>query len=432
MKVKLVVNSASIKCEHCPESGELTIPPISGILVTGQWVASKYDVLVPINIKPFRHCKKRSDKEGIDLCIPENIRQWENTKDDIDILEGIPAITDKSFAICYYLGSNKITINDSGQGLVEVDEILYWEFPDLEELLNSEVKFNYYGENLTIKEICNILGLLEEDEDGRTRLDILWEVCRAETKNQGLVIDPRLFLGIYFSEGTGSFNTLPTDNKNSGHIANPNAISDTNSAYNILIGKILAYPIYQDLFKDYCDMYKTKTTGGARAYNGGLFEYIQYRLPWLAPTENGYASTNKMYASGGKWNGTVAQWMGQAMQAIGMNGDPFDLAKEYSDYIGLQTHDWLPSSDIGKMREESKGSWIRVQYYYYPNPNDTSKKEYTDAIINVSDLNNLPSNLVGYTDPGKWDFTITHVYVDNEPGNYGGKNVGQRANDYFN
>lgn len=136
MKVKLVVNSASIKCEHCPESGELTIPPISGILVTGQWVASKYDVLVPINIKPFRHCKKRSDKEGIDLCIPENIRQWENTKDDIDILEGIPAITDKSYAICYYLGSNRITINDSGQGLVEVDEILYWEFPDLEELLN--------------------------------------------------------------------------------------------------------------------------------------------------------------------------------------------------------------------------------------------------------------------------------------------------------
>lgn len=403
MEVTLVVNSAKIKCKYCNEPGELIIPPTSGILVTGQWVASKYDVLVPINIKPFSHCEKRLKIEGIDLCIPEKIMPWENTKEDIKILGDIPAITNHSYAVCIYCGSNKINILDGGQGLIQVDEILYWEFPDLEELLKNP-DFVKWCQSPQFHGIWD-----PTTPEGLEHLKHLWDVCQNKSNEIGFVVDPLFFLGIIQAEGSGSFNTAYAK---TGHIANKNFMEDCKFALDLVVGKMLAYGVYYDKFKEECDKYKTMSAKGNLYFNGGFFEYAQYALPWLEKEGNNYKKTTKVYGTGANWNSVVSGQMGKFLQMLQDSSDnPFDLAEKYSEYLRGQIPNGLSGEAIRELND--KVDLERAQYSYIDNG-----RKYTDGVIDFSDYdkNNMPPESV-------LGFIVEYYYSDEEPGNYGGRNA---------
>lgn len=91
---------------------------------------------------------------------------------------------------------------------------------------------------------------------------------------------------------------------------------------------------------------------------------------------------------------------------------------DYSDYIG-RVPPFENEETVERKRKEATENFGRYQIR-----NDAG--EYTDTIMDLSGYKNLSSDLNGYKHEGYWDFTITHIYVKGEGGNYGNRNTEQK------
>lgn len=236
----------------------------------------------------------------------------------------------------------------------------------------------------------------------------------------GITVDPRMFLSILRAEGTGSLNTKASKS-GGGAVAEPDFKKDLRVALENMLGKIYAYPIYKDAYNEIAALYQTETIGGHKAFIGGFYEYMHYTLPGFKSQDgNPRAWMSYMYSSGATWNGTVQQFMGELLHisGYGIDRDKYEVAMDYSDYIG-RVPPFENEETVERKRKEATENFGRYQIR-----NDAG--EYTDTIMDLSGYKNLPSDLNGYKHEGYWDFTITHIYVKGEGGNYGNRNTGQK------
>jgi hypothetical protein len=150
------------------------------------------------------------------------------------------------------------------------------------------------------------------------KIDELWHACEVIYDEYGIVVDPRLLLSVIRWEGTGSFNTSPTNIAGDGqHGVEVNYAVDLVRANDLLIGNVLGYIVYQDQFREAVQA----NNDGTYRYiegNGNIIQYINWQTVIIRP--DGRVQTG-VYAGNVYWAKNVSE----TFELLGGNVERYDL-----------------------------------------------------------------------------------------------------------
>lgn len=216
-----------------------------------------------------------------------------------------------SKAIC--VNGGVISIEENPESDAVEKEVLEWIPENIMQLDGSSEQ-----EKKMTERIRKFTGDLKWDQ---YKIDRIWEECRRLYDEFGVQLDPRMFLAIICTEGTGSFNTdsdnLAADGQNGPE---EDFETDLRRALDLVFGKVIAYPYFQ---KDFSDA-REKAYGlpGIPDYND-ILHYINWETPRISTIEQNLKCG--VYAGANQWNRQVRQIYSEFA---------FDKAAErYTNYV---------------------------------------------------------------------------------------------------